>query len=125
MDSTQLRRLLEAHSKMLLGTDAQRIAFLNDLAHLNPSVFISCVLGDEPEEAKQFVWGRALLNQATRDGYVLVNLRGNAGHVRFTAKEFNAVMEQMIGGRKVEAIRTVRIATGLGLKEAKDFVESL
>ncbi len=36
-----------------------------------------------------------------------------------------AVRELLAGGNKLEAIKRVRELTGLGLKEAKDYVESL
>jgi len=39
---------------------------------------------------------------------------------RFTVKERGAIL----GGSKIEAIKLVRQRTGLGLKEAKDLVES-
>ena len=35
------------------------------------------------------------------------------------------VVEALRAGRKIEAIRQYRMATGAGLKEAKEFVESL
>jgi ribosomal protein L7/L12 len=35
------------------------------------------------------------------------------------------VVEALRAGRKIEAIRQYRMATGVGLKEAKEFVESL
>ena len=37
--------------------------------------------------------------------------------------EFNVVLKE-IGGKKIAVIKAVRAATGLGLKEAKDLVES-
>jgi len=36
-----------------------------------------------------------------------------------------AVVDAIYGGRKIEAIKLVREATGCGLKEAKEFVEKL
>lgn len=35
------------------------------------------------------------------------------------------ITEQLAGGRKIEAIKTYRQATGRGLKEAKDFIDQL
>ena len=48
---------------------------------------------------------------------------GDAGAAAEEQTEFNVVLAG-IGGNKVSVIKAVRGATGLGLKEAKDLVES-
>lgn len=37
----------------------------------------------------------------------------------------HSVREALLAGRKIDAIKQVRTATGMGLKEAKDYVEAL
>ncbi|MCH8537186.1 MAG: 50S ribosomal protein L7/L12 [Alkalimonas sp.] len=52
-----------------------------------------------------------------------VAVAGDAGGAAEEQTEFNVVLAG-IGGNKVSVIKAVRGATGLGLKEAKDLVES-
>ena len=40
-------------------------------------------------------------------------------------KAMTAISEALADGRKIEAIKIYREATGLGLKDAKDFIEAL
>jgi hypothetical protein len=42
-----------------------------------------------------------------------------------TAEEVDAIAEALAAGRKIEAIKIYRQATGQGLKEAKEFVDVL
>lgn len=44
---------------------------------------------------------------------------------QLTEQQRQAVNEAILGGRKIEAIKIYREATGVGLKEAKDAVEEL
>lgn len=48
---------------------------------------------------------------------------GGAVEAEEEQTEFNVVLKE-IGGKKIAVIKAVRSATGLGLKEAKDLVES-
>ncbi len=48
---------------------------------------------------------------------------GGAAEAVEEQTEFNVVLKE-IGGKKIGVIKAVRAATGLGLKEAKDLVES-
>jgi len=52
-----------------------------------------------------------------------VAVAGDAGAVAEEQTEFDVVMTSF-GEKKVAVIKAVRAATGLGLKEAKDLVES-
>lgn len=38
---------------------------------------------------------------------------------------WDEIRESLFSGRKIEAIKTYREATGLGLKEAKEFIDQL
>ncbi len=42
-----------------------------------------------------------------------------------TQEQINSIQDALAAGRKIEAIKIYREATGKGLKEAKDFVEAL
>jgi|TARA_B110000495_G_scaffold180696_1_gene174925 large subunit ribosomal protein L7/L12 len=48
---------------------------------------------------------------------------GGAAEAEEEQTEFDVVLKE-IGGKKIAVIKAVRSATGLGLKEAKDLVES-
>lgn len=48
---------------------------------------------------------------------------GGAAEAAEEQTEFDVVLKE-IGGKKIAVIKAVRAATGLGLKEAKDLVES-
>jgi hypothetical protein len=47
------------------------------------------------------------------------------GDVALSPEDHEAVLEALRDGRKIDAIKRVRTATGMGLKEAKHHVESL
>ena len=55
------------------------------------------------------------------------NLLRNAGFdvKKPSSDASNEVMELLLSGRKVEAIKTYRIETGASLKDAKEYIESL
>lgn len=44
-------------------------------------------------------------------------------HSRMSAPGQRAMFEQMKAGKKIDAIRTVRMVANCGLKDAKDYVE--
>ena len=44
---------------------------------------------------------------------------------QLTQEEIQQIIDALVGGRKIEAIKIYREATGQGLKEAKDFIETL
>ena len=48
-----------------------------------------------------------------------------AGRRAEMATHYNAIKNQLAMGNKIHAIKIIREATGLGLKEAKDFVEKV
>jgi ribosomal protein L7/L12 len=50
---------------------------------------------------------------------------GNTGHGEVPAQPLDDVRALVERGNKIEAIKRVRELTGLGLKEAKDYVESM
>jgi ribosomal protein L7/L12 len=49
----------------------------------------------------------------------------NPGRRAEMATHYNAIKTQLSMGNKIHAIKIIREATGLGLKEAKDFVEKV
>ena len=61
--------------------------------------------------------------EATAAVAVAAGPAGGAGEAAVEQTEFDVVLAE-IGGNKVSVIKAVRGATGLGLKEAKEVVES-
>jgi len=56
-------------------------------------------------------------------GVVMAGAAGGAGEPEEEKTEFDVVLTE-VGGQKIAVIKEVRAATSLGLKEAKDLVES-
>ncbi len=64
------------------------------------------------------------IEPASGGGGMMMMAAGPAAPVAEEQTEFNVVMESF-GENKINVIKVVRTATGLGLKEAKDLVEGV
>lgn len=69
--------------------------------------------------------GGTLGSTISRTGTTSVRVSVNGAERELTSEQSAEVLGALRGGNKIAAIKAVREATGLGLKEAKDLVEAL
>jgi len=54
-----------------------------------------------------------------------VEIRHNGMKAKISGQTMNAIMADIKDGKIIPAIKTLRIETGFGLKDAKDYIESI
>ncbi len=122
IDNNTLRRFIAARD--LVFTDPARIAaILNELSLLSPNSFIEVVESIYPSKPSVLSAERntARYDTAKATGYTTMQLGCNSYRLPF--QDFATAYRLELAGKHVDAIRSIRTATGAGLKEAKDFCE--
>lgn len=72
------------------------------------------------------LWIVSSINQVRSDiTRININLNKIAEQVGVSDTIMDELKSLILEGKKVEAIKKYRIATGLGLKEAKEYIDSL
>ena len=72
------------------------------------------------------MWIVSIINQMRSDiARININLNKIAKQVGVPDTINDEIKSLLLEGKKVEAIKKYRIATGLGLKESKEYIDSL
>lgn len=72
------------------------------------------------------MWIVSIINQMRSDiARININLNKIAKQVGVPNTINDEIKSLLLEGKKVEAIKKYRIATGLGLKESKEYIDSL
>jgi sRNA-binding protein/ribosomal protein L7/L12 len=112
-----------SHSAFLAGTRVDRAPTVLDARSffetIRTLVLRQSYLGNS--EAMQLIEKRDATNVAYGGAQSAAAVQAKSGFHH----EMEGVVRELRGGRKIEAIKIYRNATGVGLKEAKDFVESM